>query len=467
MSIRRAKIVCTLGPASNTEAGISGLIEAGMDVARLNFSHGTGEEHAAVCQRVREVSAELKKPIGVLQDLGGPKIRTRSGPPSLSTGAQVTLSSKTSDDPEVLVIDYRGFEREVKEGDRIMLGDGDIELRVREAAPSQVVCYVEHGGLLRARMGVNLPSSRLSIPALTDKDRKDVEVGLEIGVDYFALSFVRRVEDILELRALCESRGKPTPIVAKIETPSAVQELDAIAQAADAVMVARGDLGVELLPELVPVIQRKIVGACRKHNKPVIVATEMLQSMVGSPRPTRAETSDVAAAVFGGADALMLSAESATGKYPTQACRMMAKIISEAEKSEYYEFAGCVSGESIAGAVACAAGRIAQQVNAKLIVALTESGTTARLVSKARPTVPIVGISPRQRTVTRMALDWGTTPHSFNGLERGADLEASIRQVQQYLTQNQLAGSGDRYVLVYGAKTGVPGSTNSLRVEQL
>ncbi|HEY4159010.1 MAG TPA: pyruvate kinase [Polyangiaceae bacterium] len=466
MIARRAKIVCTIGPAVETREGIRGLIEAGMDVARLNFSHGTHAEHGRRVEIIRAESEALGKPVALLQDLCGPKIRTAVvGPAMLETGGTIELIAGDVGDEHTIAIDYEPLKDDVRPDDRILLSDGQVELRVLGVRGDRVECRVEHGGPMRSRMGVNLPSSGLRLAALTEKDKSDLDYGLSINVDFVALSFVRRAEEVQELRELCERKGRPTPIVAKIETPSAVERLDSIVRAADAAMVARGDLGVELPPETVPVIQKQIIGTCRIHRKPVIVATEMLQSMVESPRPTRAEASDVAHAVFGNADAVMLSAETASGKFPIQACRMMDRIIRQAEASRFFAPSSSEPDHTTPDSIAHAACSIAREVGAKLIVTLTETGLTARLVSKARPTAPILAFSPDDRTLRRLALYWGVAPRSL--VERAPSLEEQVRIMSQFLTDNGLVKSGERYVMVYGARVGVRGTTNAVRVEQL
>jgi pyruvate kinase len=464
MISRRAKIVCTIGPAVETREGIRELIEAGMDVARLNFSHGEHADHQKRLELVRSESASLGKHVAILQDLCGPKIRTgKIGPTSVATGDTVELVSGDAGDERTIAVEYQGLHEDVRVDDRILLSDGQVELKVVQIKGERVEARVEHGGPMRARMGVNLPSGSIRLGALTAKDKSDLEFGLSIGVDYVALSFVRRAEEVQELREICERRGRPTPIVAKIETPNAVERLDSIVRAADAAMVARGDLGVELPPETVPVIQKQIIGTCRIHRKPVIVATEMLQSMVDSPRPTRAEASDVAHAVFGGTDAVMLSAETATGKFPIHACRMMDRIIRQAEASRFLNLAASEPDHTTPDAIAHAACSIAREVGAKLIVALTETGVTARLVSKARPGVPITAFSTEERVLRRLALYWGVAPRS---LVAKATMEDQVRALGQYLTESGLLKSGERYVMVYGARVGVRGATNAVRVEQ-
>ncbi len=465
MISRRAKIVCTIGPAVESREQIRELIAAGMDVARLNFSHGEHSEHGKRAEVIRTESAAMGKPVAILQDLCGPKIRTgKVGPAALAVGDTVDLISGDTGDDHTIAVSYEGLEHDVRPEDRILLSDGQVELRVLGIKGNRVEARVEHGGPMRAKMGVNLPSGSLRLGALTEKDKHDLEFGLSIGVDFVALSFVRRAEEVQELREICERKGKPTPIVAKIETPNAVERLDSIVRAADAAMVARGDLGVELPPETVPVIQKQIIGTCRIHRKPVIVATEMLQSMVDSPRPTRAEASDVAHAVFGGTDAVMLSAETATGKFPIHACRMMDRIIRQAEASRFLNLSASEPDHTTPDAIAHAAVSIAREVGAKLVVALTESGVTARLVSKARPMVPILAFSTEETVLRRLALYWGVTPRA---LVAKATLEDQIRDLSQMLSESNLVRSGERYVMVYGARVGVRGATNAVRVEQL
>jgi pyruvate kinase len=464
MPLRRAKIVCTIGPAVASREKIAELCEAGMDVARLNYSHGTAEGHAEMLSLVRDESARLGRPIAVLQDLCGPKIRTgTAGPTAALSGQEVWLASGDGDE-QTIGVSYKSLAQDVRAGDSILLGDGHVELSVTAVESGRVRARVEHGGALRPRMGVNLPSRRVRLPALTEKDRRDLLAGLGMGVDYVALSFVKSAADVEELRELCVKAGRPTPIVAKIETPEAVEAVESIVAAADAVMVARGDLGVELPPEQVPVVQRMLLATCRSLRKPVIVATEMLQSMVSAPRPTRAEASDVAGAVFGGADALMLSAETASGEHPIRACKMMDRIIRRAESSPYFSPQPSERGDGTPEAIAHAACDLARAVGARAIVALTESGGTARLVSKARPSVPVLAFSPDQKTLRRLALFWGVTPGSLDVV---TDIEILLRRTEQALRERALVQPGDRYVVVYGAPIGQRGSTNAVRVEQV
>jgi pyruvate kinase len=464
MRLRRAKIVCTIGPAVASRERIAELIAAGMDVARLNFSHGTAESHGEMARLIREESARAGKPLSLLQDLCGPKIRTGAEvPASVASGDEVWLASGDGDE-RTIGVSYASLADDVHPGDSILLGDGHVELRVEASEQGRVRCRVEHGGRLRAKMGVNLPSGRVKLPALTEKDRRDLEVGLGLGADYVALSFVKSADDIEMLRALCVEHGRPTPIVAKIETPAAVQNIESIVRAADAVMVARGDLGVELPPEQVPVVQRSIIATCELERKPVIVATEMLASMTEAPRPTRAEASDVAAAVFGGTDCVMLSAETASGAHPIRACRMMDRIIREAEGSPWFSPTSTDRDGSVPEAIARAACDVAARVGAKVIVALTTSGATARLVSKARPAVPIVAFSPDERALSRLALFWGVSPSPLQVVN---DIDVLVDKTSGVLASSGLAERGDRFVIVYGAPLGQRGSTNAVRVEQV
>jgi pyruvate kinase len=463
MIVRRAKIVCTLGPATVSSAGIRGLIGAGMDVARLNFSHGTHDGHARAAELVRTESAAVGKPVAVLQDLCGPKIRTGKGSPAqVTAGETVTLVEGAEGGPGTIAIDYSGLANDLHPDDSVQLDDGRVRLRVVAVADGRVTCRVEQGAPLRDRMGANLPSRRVRLRALTPKDRLDLEFGLSIGVDYVAMSFVKSADDIRELRDFCRALGQAAPpIIAKIETPEAVENLVEIIRAADAVMVARGDLGVELSPEVVPIIQREIIGVARLHQRPVIVATEMLQSMVESTRPTRAEAGDVATAVFQGADAVMLSAETASGRYPLEACAMMERIILEAETSKFYAPQASDPGHTIQEAIAHAACDVAKEVGAKVIVAFTVSGSTPRLVSKARPTVPIVAFSPAGDALRRLALYWGVMPRP---LPVFANIDTLVSAVAHHLREQEMVSSGDRFVMAYGAPVGQRSPTNSIRV---
>jgi len=360
-------------------------------------------------------------------------------------------------------VEYPGLAEDLHPGDVVRLDDGRIVLRVEQSSGGRVTCAVVQGGALRDRMGVTLPSRRVRLPALTDHDRRDLAHGLSLGVDYVALSFVKRADDVNALREACKRLGRPTPIVAKIETPEAVDNLAEIVAAADAVMVARGDLGVEMSPEAVPVVQKEIIGTCRLQQTPVIVATEMLQSMVQSTRPSRAEASDVASAVFEGADALMLSGETATGKHPLEACAMMARIIEQAEASRFYAPPPSEPGRSTREAIAHAACNIAREVGATALVAFTESGTSPRLISKARPGVPIVAFANDEANLRPLALYWGVVPRLL-ALPETSDVDTIVGKVVETLLAQKLVAQGDRVVMAFGAPVGWRAETNSIRV---
>ncbi len=469
--LRRAKIVCTVGPASSTPEQLDALIAAGMDVARLNFSHGTHEEHRARLTNVRAAAARAKRPVAVLQDLCGPKIRAGNMPGGATIVAshdQVILVEGHEPPFEgAIPIGYEGLAEDVHVGDRILIDDGRVAMRVVSIVGEKVNCEVEQGGRIQNHAGVFLPSRSLRIEALTEKDKGDLEFGLSIGVDYVGLSFVRHAKDVEQLREICEAWGRPTPIVAKIETPSAIDNLDAIVRASDAVMVARGDLAVELSPEQVPVLQKRILAVARRHRRPVIVATEMLQSMVKSTRPTRAEATDVASAVYDGADAVMLSAETASGDHPSLVVEMMAKIILMAEGSPYYSPPVDVlehGKTSVPESLARNACDIAVEVKARLVVALTHSGDTARLVSKGRPSVPIVAFSPIETTRRRLALVWGVVPRNIALMKTEEEI---LNLASASLVGMGLCVPGDRVVMVYGAPLNVKGTTNVVRVHEI
>jgi pyruvate kinase len=467
-SLRRAKLVCTLGPACDSLDGLRGLIAAGMDVARFNFSHGTHEEHGARLARLRRASELEQKSVAVLQDLCGPKIRTGAFPRKfdLPTGAEIILcEGDSSKDERVIPIQYEGLAADVRLNDRILFDDGRLVLTVSSVDGEKIRARVDQGGGMRDHVGVHLPSKTMRISALTEKDKEDLNFGLSSGVDYVAMSFVRRAEDIFQIREICNAWGSPTPVVAKVETPDAVENLESVIAASDGVMVARGDLGVEFPPERVPVIQRQILAVARRVRRPVIVATEMLQSMTKSTRPTRAEASDVATAVYSGADCVMLSGETATGDHPTLACSMMSRIALEAEGSPFFEHAPYVSRvNSVAEAVARGACNTAREIGAKYLVAFTESGSSAMNVSLARPDVPIVAYSANAKTRRRTALYWGVVPREMPAM---TDADQLVNWCTGDLLAAGYGSPGERIVIVFGAPVGVSGSTNSIRVHVL
>src|SRR5712692_6041610 len=409
--MRRTKIVCTIGPATSSEEQLERLMRAGMNVARLNFSHGTHDEHAAVIERIRRISARLGCPIAILQDLQGPKIRVGSlqggQPIRLVDGAQVTITTRpVAGDSQTIPTTYMHLPQDVKPGDRILLDDGLMELRVLDAGATDVRCQVVHGGLLKEHKGINLPGVAVSAPALTEKDREDLRFGVMHGVDYVALSFVRQPEDVLEAKDLIRQfqveKGEtdqvmPPPLIAKLEKPEALAHLDDILAAVDGVMVARGDLGVEMAPEKVPLIQKRIISTCNDVGLPVITATQMLESMITHPRPTRAEASDVANAILDGTDAIMLSAETATGAYPIEAVEMMVRIALETEAGNRTAHQPQCKHLTKAHAVSHAARALSEEASVQAIVVFTRSGTSAHLFSKDRPRTPIFAYTPSER----------------------------------------------------------------------
>ncbi len=464
-AIRRSKLVCTLGPACDSREGLEGLIDAGMDVARLNFSHGTHADHARSLERLRAASDSKKKAVAALQDLCGPKVRTGNFPAPflLPTGCEVVLvEGDDSADERVIPVQYEGLAGDVRIGDHILFDDGRLVLTVTAVEGEKVRATVDQGGGMRNHIGVHLPSRTMRVGALTEKDKEDLQFGLSHGMDYIALSFVRRADDLKLVRDICSAWGAPTPIIAKIETPDALENLESIVAASDGVMVARGDLGVEFPPERVPVMQRQILGVARRVRRPVIVATEMLQSMTKATRPTRAEASDVANAVFSGTDAVMLSGETATGDFPELAASMMSRIALEAEKSPFYESVPYASrATSVGEAIARGACNTAREIGAKYIVAFTESGNSAMTVSLARPHVPIIAYSSSVKTRRRMSLFWGVLPREAPAAK---DMDALVDWCTGDLMGTGLASPGERVVIVFGAPIGVSGSTNTIRV---
>lgn len=466
MTSRHSKIVCTIGPATRTPRMIRKLLEAGMDVARLNFSHGSHEEHAQSFAMLREAAALASKPIGILADLQGPKIRTGS----LAGGGNVTLrpgqnfiitTAKILGDSTRVNTTFKQLPREVKSGDRILLSDGLIELKVDHVRGVEVHCQVVNGGLLGENKGINLPGVKLRVPALTDKDRADLRFALKHGADFIAVSFVRRAEDVELAKSLIRRARKDTPVIAKLEKPEAIENLESILLASDGVMVARGDLGVEMNPERVPVVQKNIIARAREFRRPVITATQMLESMTENPRPTRAEASDVANAIFDGSDAVMLSAETATGKYPVETVSMMARIIEEAEES-IHEFPRPATQEKlkVAETVAELVCHASRELHMKLIAVFTHSGFTARLVSRYRPLVPIVAFSPDAATRRRMTLLWGVRPRSISDIKK---IEGLAVIAEKRLLEERLVKKGDVIGIVAGTPMGLRGTTNFMK----
>ncbi len=469
--MRRTKIVCTLGPATSSVEGIRSLLDAGADVIRLNFSHSDRETHRKTIRRLRTVAADMGREITILQDLGGPKIRLGELPPEgslVAPGDRVRLTGEASPPPGALPVTYPRLADDVTPGDPILLADGAVELRVSRVDGDVVVCEVLVGGRLTSHKGVNLPHSALSIPAFTEKDRLDLQVGLEEGVDVVALSFVRTVEDLLPVREALSGGGAPPLLVAKIEKPQAVENLEEITGAVDGLMVARGDLGVELPPERVPLIQKRIIRTAVAAAKPVITATQMLGSMVASPRPTRAEASDVANAILDGSDAVMLSEETAVGRYPVEAVATLDRIARTVEPSldtaRFLEAGPGGAPWTTADAIANVACRLAADLEARAIVAATASGATARLVARYRPPVPVVALTPRVEVLRQLGLSWGVIPAA---VEAFPSTDAAWDLARAWVLEHGLASSGDRVIVVAGTPLNTPGTTNLVKVVEV
>jgi pyruvate kinase len=469
--MRRAKIVCTLGPATSTPEMIGGLIEAGMDVARLNFSHGDYDRHLALLRTVRAEAEKRDKAVAILQDLQGPKIRVgtfKAGRVELAAGKEFVITTRDVPGDETIVSTvYQNLPRDVKPGDTILLDDGYLQMQVLRVEGEDVRCIVVTGGTLKDKKGMNLPGVQVSAPALTKKDRADLAFGLRAGVDFIALSFVRSPDDVKEAKKLATLDGGRIPIIAKIEKPEAVERLEEIVDVADGIMVARGDLGVELGPSKVPLVQKRLIAATNARGKVVITATQMLESMIENPWPTRAEASDVANAILDGTDALMLSGETASGKYPLQAVRTMAQIAREIESSSYYRLNLELPELEMAhstNAIAHAAVVAARHLKLKVIAAYSDSGAIARLVSEYRPEAAIVALTTNPVTYNRLALYWGVTPVMISP---AATSEEMFVRVEDALKSRGLAQSGELVVITMGVPIGSGESTNLLKIHRV
>ncbi len=477
--MRHTKIVCTIGPASSSEERIEQLICAGMNVARLNFSHGTQNDHAIVIERIRSISARLGCAVAILQDLQGPKIRTgqlKDGQPvMLVDGAECTITTRPIvGDADMFSTTYQPLPHDVKVGDRILLDDGLLELRVLSYNETEVCCQVVHGGLLKEHKGINLPGVAVSAPALTEKDRDDLKFGVFHKVDFVALSFVRKPEDVVEAKQLIKQYqaeltvGKQAqisiPLIAKLEKPEAVAHLDEILDVVDGVMVARGDLGVEMAPEKVPLIQKRIINRCNDLGLPVITATQMLESMITNPRPTRAEASDVANAILDGTDAVMLSGETAAGAYPIEAVQMMVRIALETESGNRTARQPQCKRLTQAHAVSHAARALAEEASVQAIVVFTRSGASAHLISKDRPRTPILAYTPSERVYHELALWWGIWPHI---LPMQGTTEELISIVDKRLLDDQLQKPGDHVVIMGGLPVASHARTNFVKLHRV
>lgn len=467
--MRRAKIVCTIGPATASPEQIQALVDAGMDVARINRSHGSAAEHEVTVERVRRASSTSGRAVAILVDLQGPKIRLETfadGPQVLEVGDTFTITTREVPGTKELVgTTFKGLPGDCAPGDRLLIDDGNVAVRVVEVTETDVVTKVEVGGPVSDHKGLNLPGVAVSVPALSEKDREDLRWGMKIGADFIALSFVRSAKDIEDVHAIMDECGRRVPVIAKIEKPQAVAALREIVDAFDGIMVARGDLGVEMPLEEVPLVQKRAIELARLSAKPVIVATQVMDSMIKNPRPTRAEASDCANAILDGADAVMLSGETSVGAYPIEAVRTMARIIESTEE---------LGGERIAPlgafavdrpAVICkAAVSLAEILDARYVVTFTQTGSSARRTSRLRSPIPMLAFTPLESTRRALALTWGVQTYRVPEVRHTDDM---VWQVDQVLQSTHLAELGDELVIVAGMPPGTAGASNSIRVHKV
>lgn len=467
--MRKTKIVCTIGPASNNLETLKQLIAAGMNVARLNFSHGTHEEHAATIATIRRAAAEMGKTISILLDTKGPEIRTgvlETGEVELREGETFILTTEdVVGNAERVSITYPGLVNELRPGDRVLLDDGLIELEVEAIRGPDIVCRVKNSGRLRDRKGVNVPGVSIGLPGITEKDAADIRFGVEQGVDFIAASFVRKPADILEIHRILDEMNADIPVIAKIENREGVQNLDAILEVADGLMVARGDLGVEIPVEEVPLLQKMMIEKCNRAGKPVITATQMLDSMQRQPRPTRAETTDVANAILDGTDAVMLSGETASGLYPVESVRMMAKIAETTEKAlnyrEMFRKHRQAGQTTITDQISQAVAGTALDLKVAAIITPTESGYTARLISKYRPSCPIVAVTYNEKTLRRLTLYWGVQP--LLG-DKATSIDKMLNSAVERALAEGYISYGDLVVITAGVPVGEVGTTNMMKI---
>lgn len=464
------KIVCTIGPASRDRRILKKMLLAGMSVARLNFSHGDHQTHAENIAALREISSALRKPLAIMGDLAGPKIRTGAvdgDKVSLIAGAEFVLTTEEIIGTSRKVsVNFTDLPKDVAAGDTILLADGLIELNIKEVSGNNIICLVKSGGDLLSRQGVNFPGKSVNLPAITDKDRSDLQFILGQEIDWVAMSFVRRVDDITELKSLIGRSERAIPVVAKIEKHEAVANLEEIIDVADGIMLARGDLGVEMPTETVPVVQKKVIGKAQKAGKPVIIATQMLESMIRNPRPTRAEASDVANAIFDGADAVMLSGETAIGSYPVESVATMAKIGEQAESILDWENLLTSRSHWAAGttsdAISYATCQLSLMLGAKAIITSTQSGQTARQVSRYRPRAPIIAVSPRPEIVRQLMLSWGVKPIV---IEAPLNIDQMLGLAVSAAKREKMVKNGDQVIITAGVLVNVPGTTNLIKVQ--
>jgi pyruvate kinase len=461
--------VCTLGPATSSKERIRELVDAGMDVARLNLSHGTYAEHEQVYRRVREASDESGHGVGVFVDLQGPKIRLGSfkeGSSRLQPGQSFTITTRElAGNNEIASTTYEGLPGDVSAGDQILIDDGKVRLRVTEVDETDVHTQVVVGGRISDHKGINLPGVPVSVPAMSEKDIEDLRWGLHLCVDFIALSFVRSASDVEDVRQIMREEGVMLPVIAKIEKPQAIDNLNEIVKAFDGFMVARGDLGVECPLEDVPFLQKRVVEKARRNAKPVIVATQMLESMISNPAPTRAEASDVANAVLDGADAVMLSGETSVGEYPIETVRTMARIIASTEDHELHHMAAIDwQPRTRGGVVAKAAAEVGDRVGAKFLVAFTQSGDSARRLARYRGPIPVLAFTPEPIVRSQLSLTWGIETFLTSSVEHTDEM---VRQVDEQLLKIGRVKEGDLVVIIAGSPPGIPGSTNALRIHRM
>jgi pyruvate kinase len=467
--VATSKIVCTLGPATGSPAIIRELIDAGMDVARLNMSHGSHADHEQSYRWVRKAADESGHGVAIFADLQGPKIRLETfadGPAELEKGDRFTITTRdVPGDAETCGTTYKGLPGDVAAGDQVLIDDGKIRLRVVEVSDQDVVTEVVVGGRVSDHKGINLPGVAVSVPALSEKDEEDLRWALRMSVDFIALSFVRNASDVDRVREIMDEEGLHLPVIAKIEKPQAIENLDAVIKAFDAFMVARGDLGVECPLEEVPLLQKKVVEKARRNAKPVIVATQMLESMIGNPAPTRAEVSDVANAVLDGADAVMLSGETSVGEYPIEAVKTMKRIARQVEQYEPRRMAAIEwEPRTTGGIIAKAAAEVAERAGAKYLVAFTQSGDSARRLARYRGAVPVLAFTPEDKVRCQLALTWGVETFKTEAVEHTDEM---VRQVDEQLLKIGRVEEGDLVVIIAGSPPGIPGSTNALRIHRM
>ncbi|MGM0597319.1 MAG: pyruvate kinase [Myxococcota bacterium] len=462
ISLRKTKIVTTLGPAVASKEAVSNLVLAGMNVARINFSHGDHEQHRFFFDLVKECAAELNRPVAVMGDLSGPKIRTEkmNKPVKLIRGSDTTISSTDGDGD--IKINNISFFPDLKPGNSILLDDGYIELEVISKSSNLVNCKVITGGKLKSHKGVNFPDLTLSIPVITEKDKQDAWFGKDLGLDYFALSFVQNADDIQTIKEITGS----TPVIAKIERPQAVKNLDSIIKVADGLMVARGDLGVEAGPQNVPAIQKLMIRKARQYSKPVITATQILESMIKNPAPTRAEVSDIANGVLDGTSALMLSGETAVGKYPFKAVKMLASVIEEVENNNFFKINSpdFAPHNSFSGALSQTAVEIATRLNLKLIVVFSQTGQTAKQISRYRPGRNIIAFTSRLETLNQLSLHWGIIPLYFK-ITNFKDLQ--FKKITKILLDKNLVKPNNQIVITFGSQNNKPGRTDAIKLHTI